>query len=67
MQVDTVVIESDDVPNAIAGEIDKSGIIKLVIGAPSPSMFTRYISATCCYTNAFTIVSPWSWFRFSYL
>lgn len=42
MQVDVVVIESDDVENAIAGEVAKSGIRKLVIGAPSRGMFTRY-------------------------
>ncbi|GLT39851.1 hypothetical protein SLA2020_140180 [Shorea laevis] len=41
VQADILVIESDDVPNAIAQEIVKNGITKLVIGAPSRGMFTR--------------------------
>ncbi|GKV17532.1 hypothetical protein SLEP1_g28025 [Rubroshorea leprosula] len=43
VQADILVIESDDVPNAIAQEIAKNGITKLVIGAPSRGMFTRKV------------------------
>lgn len=42
MQVEVVLIESDDVENAIAEEINKSAIGKLVIGAASRGLFTRY-------------------------
>lgn len=41
MEVDVVVVESEDVPNAIADEVAKLAIQKLVIGAPSRGMFTR--------------------------
>ncbi|CAL9008439.1 unnamed protein product [Prunus brigantina] len=41
VQVDVVVIESDDVANAIAEEIAKSAISNLVLGAPSRGMFKR--------------------------
>lgn len=37
-----MLIESDDVENAIAEEVNKSAISKLVIGAASRGMFTRY-------------------------
>ncbi|XP_007038299.2 PREDICTED: U-box domain-containing protein 35 [Theobroma cacao] len=40
-QVDVIVIESNDVANAIAEEVTKSTITKLVIGATSRGMFTR--------------------------
>lgn len=40
--VDVVVLESDNVANTISEEIAKSTIPKLVIGASSSSMFTRY-------------------------
>lgn len=43
MEVDVVVIESDDVANAIAEEVAKHGIHKLVIGASSRGLFTRYL------------------------
>lgn len=39
--MDVVVIESDDVAKAIAEEIAKSTIHKLVIGASSSGMFSR--------------------------
>ena len=45
MEVDAVVVESEDVPNAIADEVAKLAIKKLVIGAPSRGMFTRYFYA----------------------
>ncbi|KAM7272227.1 hypothetical protein ACFE04_026890 [Oxalis oulophora] len=41
VQVDVVVIESDDVPKAIAEEVEKSTIRKLVIGASSYGLFSR--------------------------
>ncbi|XP_021686952.2 U-box domain-containing protein 35 isoform X2 [Hevea brasiliensis] len=41
VQVDVIVIESDDVANAIAEEVAKCTIKKLVIGASSCGMFTR--------------------------
>lgn len=41
VEVEIVVVESDDVVNAIAAEVAKFAIKKLVIGAPSHSMFTR--------------------------
>ncbi|XP_062017107.1 U-box domain-containing protein 35-like isoform X2 [Rosa rugosa] len=42
VQVDVVVIESDNVANAIAEEVSKSAISNLVIGAPSRGLFTRW-------------------------
>ncbi|XP_022771567.1 U-box domain-containing protein 35 isoform X4 [Durio zibethinus] len=41
VEVDVIVIESDEVANAIAEEVAKSSITKLVIGASSHGMFTR--------------------------
>lgn len=41
VQVEVVVIESDDVAKAIAEEIEKSTIHKLVIGASSTGIFSR--------------------------
>ncbi|XVF11237.1 hypothetical protein REPUB_Repub08aG0009100 [Reevesia pubescens] len=41
VEVDVLVIESDEVANAIAEEVAKSTIAKLVIGASSRGMFTR--------------------------
>lgn len=38
------MIESDDVANAIAEEVAKHGINKLVIGASSHGLFTRYFT-----------------------
>lgn len=43
VQADVMMIEADDVADAIAGEVAKGGITKLVIGAPSRSLFTRRI------------------------
>lgn len=43
MHVDVVMIESDDVAAAIAEEVAKGTVTKLVIGASSPSIFSRYI------------------------
>ena len=43
MQVDVTMIESDDVAKALAEEVAKCTIKKLVIGASSRGMFTRYI------------------------
>uniref|UniRef100_A0A6P3YXZ7 RING-type E3 ubiquitin transferase n=1 Tax=Ziziphus jujuba TaxID=326968 RepID=A0A6P3YXZ7_ZIZJJ len=54
VQVDSIVIESNDVPTAIAEEISKSGISKLVIGAPSPRMFTRKIKGLSSKISACT-------------
>jgi K+-sensing histidine kinase KdpD len=42
VEVDVVVIESGDVAIAIAEEVSKHGINKLVIGASSRGFFTRY-------------------------
>lgn len=44
MQVDAeiVQIEFDDVVEAISKEVDKSSVNKLVIGASSRGMFSRY-------------------------
>ncbi|RXH94866.1 hypothetical protein DVH24_024550 [Malus domestica] len=42
MQVDVVLVESDDVANAIAEEVAKSAICNLVLGAPSRGIFKRY-------------------------
>lgn len=52
MQVDVVVIESDNVANAIAEEVSKSAISNLVIGAPSRGLFTRCLSnfSSCCFS-----------------
>ncbi|GLT83959.1 hypothetical protein SLE2022_022200 [Rubroshorea leprosula] len=41
VQADVLLIESDDVANAIAEVVAKGGITKLVIGAPNRSLFTR--------------------------
>ncbi|KAL5569851.1 hypothetical protein UlMin_026426, partial [Ulmus minor] len=40
VEVELVVIESDDVPKAIAAEVAKLSIRKLVIGAPSRHIFS---------------------------
>lgn len=45
MQVDVTVIESDDVAKAIADEVANCSINKLVIGAASCIMFSRYLSS----------------------
>lgn len=44
MQVDAeiVQIESDDVVNAISVEVNRSSVNKLVIGASSRGVFSRY-------------------------
>ncbi|KAK6925814.1 Serine-threonine/tyrosine-protein kinase, catalytic domain [Dillenia turbinata] len=41
VQVDLVVLESDDVASALSGEVAKCSINKLVIGASSNGMFSR--------------------------
>ncbi|XVF54924.1 hypothetical protein PTKIN_Ptkin05aG0219800 [Pterospermum kingtungense] len=41
VEVDVLVIESDEVANTIAEEVAKSNISKLVIGASSPGIFSR--------------------------
>ncbi|XP_068329315.1 U-box domain-containing protein 35-like [Pyrus communis] len=41
VQVDVVLVESDDVANAIAEEVAKSAICNLVLGAPSRGIFKR--------------------------
>ncbi|KAM2281404.1 U-box domain-containing protein 35-like isoform X1 [Malus sylvestris] len=41
MQVDVVLVESDDVANAIAEEVAMSAICNLVLGAPSRGIFKR--------------------------
>lgn len=45
MQVEIVQVESDDVINAIAEEVVKYNVNKLVIGASSRRLFSRY---QCC-------------------
>ena len=42
VQVEIVQIESDDVADAIKQEVSKGNISKLVIGASSNSIFSRY-------------------------
>lgn len=41
--MDVLVIESDDVVNALAEEIAKHGINNLVIGASYHGLFSRYL------------------------
>jgi hypothetical protein len=43
VHVDVVVIESDDMASAVAEEITKDGITKLVVGASSGGLFKRYL------------------------
>lgn len=42
VHVDLVVIESDDVASAVAEEVTKDAITKLVVGASSGGLFKRY-------------------------
>lgn len=41
--MDVVLIESDDVAIAIAEEVAKGAITKLVVGASSRGIFKRYL------------------------
>lgn len=41
--MDVVVIESDDVAIAVAEEVAKGAITKLVVGASSRGIFRRYL------------------------
>lgn len=41
--MDVIVIESDDVATAIADEVAKGAITKLVVGASSRGLFKRYL------------------------
>ncbi|GMI76632.1 hypothetical protein like AT4G25160 [Hibiscus trionum] len=41
VEADVIIIESDEVANAIAEEVSKNNITRLVIGASSRGMFTR--------------------------
>ena len=41
--MDVVVIESDDVATAVAEEVAKGAITKLVVGASSHGLFKRYL------------------------
>lgn len=43
VHVDVVVLESDDVAAAVAEEVAKGPITKLVVGASSRGIFTRYL------------------------
>jgi len=43
VHVDVVLIESDDVAIAIAEEVAKGVITKLVVGASSRGIFKRYL------------------------
>lgn len=43
VHVDVVVIESDDVATAVAEEVAKGAITKLVVGASSHGLFKRYL------------------------
>ncbi|KAL0292494.1 UNVERIFIED_CONTAM: U-box domain-containing protein 35 [Sesamum calycinum] len=49
VEVEIVQIESDDVVTAVAGEIRKHKISKLVIGASSRSIFSRHVAKACIY------------------
>ena len=49
VHVDVVVIESDDVATAIAEEVAKNAITKLVIGASSYGIFSRYLLELLIY------------------
>ncbi|XP_072971303.1 U-box domain-containing protein 35-like [Typha angustifolia] len=46
VEAEAVIIEADDVADAISGEIAKFTITKLVIGASSKSIFTRKVKAS---------------------
>jgi K+-sensing histidine kinase KdpD len=43
VHVDVAVIESDDVATAVAEEVSKNVITKLVLGASSSGIFKRYL------------------------
>lgn len=43
VHVDVAVIESDDVATAVAEEVAKGVITKLVVGASSHGIFKRYV------------------------
>lgn len=43
VHVNVAVIESDDVATAVAEEVAKDAITKLVVGASSRGLFKRYI------------------------
>ena len=43
MHVDVVVIESDDIATAVAEEVARDAITKLVLGASSSGIFRRYL------------------------
>ncbi|KAI9081393.1 hypothetical protein K1719_036656 [Acacia pycnantha] len=52
--VDTVVIESDDVATSIAEEIAKGAVTKLVIGAPSRSIFSSKLKGVAAKISVCT-------------
>jgi predicted alpha-1,6-mannanase (GH76 family) len=54
VHVDVVVIESDDMASAVAEEITKDGITKLVVGASSGGLFKRYLLKHWCITDTNT-------------
>jgi len=43
VHVDVLVIESDDVATAVAEEVARDAITKLVLGASSSGIFKRYL------------------------
>ncbi|OMO52195.1 hypothetical protein COLO4_37371 [Corchorus olitorius] len=57
VQVDVLVIESDDVANAIAEEVTKGNITKLVIGASSRGIFTRKLKKNSL-SSRISVCSP---------
>ncbi|KAD5961339.1 hypothetical protein E3N88_12812 [Mikania micrantha] len=56
VEVEIVQIESDDVADAIRHEIVKSNISKLVIGASSTGMFSRYQILSRCFVFFVSVV-----------
>jgi len=46
VHVEVVVIESDDVASAVAEEVTKYAITKLVVGASTDGLFKRYFSVS---------------------
>jgi len=51
VHVDVVVIESDDVAIAVAEEVAKGAITKLVVGTSSSGIFKRYLFDLLMYSS----------------
>ncbi|KDP22458.1 hypothetical protein JCGZ_26289 [Jatropha curcas] len=56
VQADVIIIESDDVANAIAEEVAKCTIKKLVIGASSRGLFTRKLEGNILSSRISTCI-----------